>query len=264
MLVPTPTNFLARLAGAVLLCPPETIERSIPMLAPIVFSGQEIARRRSIDKLLALCWRKDDGYEVQLQDEWLVNNGKLYEYNDEFSLKPSTYGEITPLGARQLFQSMGMTTSQDIVFMDFGSGAGRLVGQAFLELNGKIERSIGVELAPSRHAAAVRARTKLMDELKSSDDTLVHLSPPYELYEEDLFSADVSNATHVYVSSLCFTHQMMERLETKLRTQAVKLEVVASLQMFPSATVSGTSYVQMSWTEPYGCQVYFYTKPDFI
>ena len=70
------------------------------------------------------------------------------QYLTEMGPNPSTYGEVTTLGARQLFYYMGMTTKErdhppthqpdTIVFCDLGMGRGKLVVQAFLELIGII------------------------------------------------------------------------------------------------------------------------------
>ena len=251
-------NLLARIAGAVLLCPPDVIERSLPMVAPLPSSFSELRHRQIVDQILEECWGVGDGFEIQLNDEWIVN-GDLINGPDLY--RPSTYGEITPLGARQLFAQMGMTaTLSEVFFIDLGSGAGKLVAQANLELK-HLKRAVGVELAPSRHQAALTAQTKLLK--KASSLSLDRpLSSKLELIEADLLQANFSQATHIYVSSLCFTADMMKQLEKKLKTEAPKLECVASLQKFQGMGKAMVSFIEMSWTKPTGSTVYFYRPND--
>lgn len=61
-----------------------------------------------------------------------------------------TYGEMTPLGFRQLAARLGLSSTD--VFVDCGSGTGRLVLQAAKEYG--VRRAIGVELSSSRHDVA--------------------------------------------------------------------------------------------------------------
>jgi hypothetical protein len=257
------SNLVARIAGAILLCPPDVIESTLPMIAPLPSSLEELRHRQAVDQILEKCWGTGDGFEVQLADEWIVNGGSL---EGPELYRPSTYGEVTSLGARQLFDRMGMTTptteTSDVFFMDLGSGAGKLVAQANLELK-RPKRTVGVELAPSRHQAALEARNKLFTISYESLSLNRPLSSTLEFIEGDLLQADISQATHIYVSSLCFTTNMMRQLEEKLKTQASNLKCVASLQPFPGMGKANVIYIEMSWTKPNGSPVYFYTPNDF-
>ena len=134
-------------------------------------------------------------------------------------LDASTYGEVTPDGARALFRAMGLCDTEDAacepfaVFCDLGSGTGRMVAQAWLEL--PVAHAIGVELAPSRHAAAVRA----WDSLSASGSAL--LTPggaPPEFRQESMLQTDLSNATHIYIASLCEARAHTQRTQLLLRS----------------------------------------------
>jgi hypothetical protein len=256
-------SLLARIAGAVLLCPPDIIEQSLPMVAPLPLSMPELQRRQTVDRLLQECWGSGDGFEVQLSDEWIVNGGSFLEEEEvkiEAQIRPSTYGEITPLGVRQLFHHMGMTSpirKTDMAFIDLGSGAGKLVAQAYLELK-HLKYAVGVELAPSRHEAALVAKSKLSHRLASNEE--ITPSSKLEFIEGDLFQTNLSDATHIYVSSLCFTQEMMQQLEEKLKSEACNVECVASLKRFSDMGKPSIEYVEMSWTKPNGSPVYFYTR----
>jgi hypothetical protein len=150
------------------------------------------------------------------------------------------------------------------------------VVQSYLELP-RIQRSVGVELAPSRHESAVKAWERLVqsglaDELRSNhphattnEDEDDDDDASLELILGDLFHVDVSEATHIYVSSLCFTDDMMHRLEEKLKCSSSKVKSVASLREFPMhlfGTRPRVEYVEMSWTKRQGtgCAVYVYSR----
>mmetsp|Transcript_9172 Transcript_9172/g.12190 ORF Transcript_9172/g.12190 Transcript_9172/m.12190 type:complete len:290 (-) Transcript_9172:209-1078(-) len=286
MIIIPSISLLSRIAGAVLLCDPETIEQSLPMLAPFPSSLEELMLRRQVDKVLDHCWQNDnDGFSVSLGDEIIVNQGGTQETvtssqpflmdnvasgeeEGERAYRPSTYGEVTALGARQLFDEMGMIVkgknTQEFTFMDLGSGAGKLVVQASLEVP-HLERAIGIELAPSRHQAALVAQSRLHENYSSIIHSLSS-SSCLELLEGDLLMGDISEATHIYVSSLCFPPETMQKLEYKLAREVAssrKLQCVATLKAFPGNLLGapGVRYVEMSWTKPLGNPVYFYSWP---
>ena len=283
------------------------------MVAPFPRTMSEIQNRIEVEQLLNECWKNPDaGYEFQPTDEWIVNNqhevGKPFDilindtldeaYAIEGQRRPSTYGEITTLGARQLFGAMGMMDfpreNPPIHFFDLGSGTGKLVGQVVLELPSHSVKATGIELSPSRHESAVRSRDALMELAASSgvpsfdhDDNdyyynrndQMHLpfsqnyDDKFELLQGDLFDADLSTATHIYVASLCFPHDLMVRLEDRLQEQREDrggsntsvLQWVATLQPFPN-NFGGirpvVRFMEMSWTKPLGCAVYLYRCND--
>ena len=321
----SPSFWISQVIGAILLCPPDVIERRIPMIAPFPSTIREFEARMEVDKILNKCWENPDaGYEIQPTDEWIVNNQEqsrssfdILEQDDsiEFAAvasmgRPSTYGEITALGARQLFGAMGLLDNpkgskeqlqknSSIHFFDLGSGTGKLVGQAVLELpNNSLSRATGIELSPSRHDSALRAKEALLELTSTSglsfdqeygygaqnDDVsdifvLEENVNKLELLQGDLFDSDLSTATHIYVASLCFPNELMVRLEERLKAliqqqetaserdgaQNSVLEWVATLQPFPN-NLGGISpvvrFMEMSWTKPLGCVVYLYKCND--
>jgi hypothetical protein len=175
-------------------------------------------------------------------------------------------------------------------FFDLGSGGGRLVIQSFLELP-FVYKSVGIELSPSRHKIAIQTWTNLVqngDALRirklaekswgshylEQDDATVS---GVELHEGDLFDLDISQATHLYISSLCFSEDMLVRIVEKIEREGIALQIVASLRLLPLPYDRGSEnlsskrvrlgrnpwmeYVEMSWTKARGdgCRVYLYT-----
>jgi hypothetical protein len=201
-------------------------------------------------------------------------------------------------GARQLFHHMGLTSyakshpneRPSYQFFDLGSGGGRLVIQSHLELPA-VFKSVGIELFSSRHKIAAQtwddltqngdaSRIRTLAEkswgIEENDKNIVST---VDLYEGDLFELDISQATHIYVSSLCFSEDMMKRLAAKIELEGISLQMVASLRPFPSshneikndneaikkrASLGSNpwiEYIEMSWTKARGdgCPVYFYS-----
>jgi hypothetical protein len=224
--------------------------------------------------------------ESQLSRQTYVND-ITDSTNESIDIHPNpmTYGEVTLLGARQLLYYLGLgkhacqrkpqrdnqegkSTAQDAIFVDLGMGKGKLVVQAFLEHATSLKSVIGIELDVTRYNEAVQLRQNIPRHLlrsPSPDDNEEILSTDLLLYQGDMFDLDLSHATHIYVASLCFTSDMMHRLGDKLfsanATTHHRLQTVATLQPFPDTAFRSydrMEYVEMTWTAPWGCPVYFY------
>ena len=191
-------------------------------------------------------------------------------------------------GARQLFYQMGLTNNAEknprYQFYDLGSGGGRLVIQSHLEIP-SLSRSVGIELSPSRHKIALdtwenlmqtgdAARIRNLAEKSWGVESNSQIKPTVELHEGDLFKLDISQVTHMYVSSLCFSDDMLERLVDKIEMEGKSLQIVASLRMLPKSkrdqarikqfelgNAPWQEFIEMSWTKARGdgCPVYFYS-----
>jgi hypothetical protein len=208
-----------------------------------------------------------------------------------------------------MFQKMGLmdhdATNREpkYQFFDLGSGGGRLVIQSHLEIP-SVFKSVGIELSPSRCKIASQTwenlvksgeahRLRKMAErswgkvqtqkegVQSSSTTSNHIiiEPSVELVEGDLFTLDISQCTHMYVSSLCFTEDMLVRLVDKIEREGINLQIVVSIRALPlrkedeqisddarikRKVVLGDKpwmeFLEMSWTRGRGdgCPVYFY------
>lgn len=246
------SSFIARIVGAVLIVPPDILEAELPMIAPMPCSWKDLRHRKWVNNVLMQCWNLNEGFQIQAYDEWVVNGADINKISSSpkdsgntLWFKPSTYGEITSLGARQLFSYMNIAQMkkthdlkrEEVVFMDLGSGTGKLVAQACLEIDG-LAKATGIELSPSRHEVALLSRERLKAYHAENSDNFSECFDIDKLHllEGNLFAADISTATHIYVSSLCFTPQMMIQLETKLLEEGManRLKTVASLRKLPT------------------------------
>ena len=161
--------------------------------------------------------------------------------------------------------------------------------QSHLELP-SVFKSVGIELSPSRHAIAAatwkelvqggdagRIR-KLAEKSWGMTTTDNKILSTVELQEGDLFGLDISQSTHMYISSLCFSEDMLERLVDKIEREGTSLQIVASLRLLPlqdskvqrdEARIKHVSlgsnpwmeFIEMSWTKARGdgCPMYFYS-----
>ena len=225
-----------------------------------------------------------DGFEIPQEEIEFIN--KTNKSNDSYH-DPATYGEITSLGGRQLFHYMDLTKSsnQPIHFIDLGSGNGNLVMQAYLEVQ-DLNKVQGIELSSMRHELAIKSWNQIKEEAKDirirsmkqrKNDIAAEKEENKDegkenmlnLMQGDLFTMDISTASHIYVASLCFSQEMMNALSDKIITQGGRyLSHVATLKAFPATfEVQGgytkeARYVEMTWTRPRGMGgiVYFYTK----
>ncbi len=255
-------NLGLRVAAAVFSIPPEALLPMLPlvMMEPKAINSEIALRRKKFEEeVLPIAWNNvRDGFHVD--DEWIVNR---YQNEDDIeTAPPSTYGEVTVRGARQLFHFMDLYNrnhekENKVEFWDLGSGVGRLVVQSFIEVP-LLSRAVGMELCPSRHGMALRARSSVLDIVKTESSSL-------DFIQGDIL--DTSNtitATHIYVASLCFTAEMMHSLAYILLSEnnCPNIEVVASLQPIPFAgkkvPACRLEYVEMSWTPGQGSVVYIY------
>jgi len=310
--------------AAAVMCVPAECFTTPPMIEPnSPSSASGRAHRKLVSAALAKGWNTnlfddDDTAPPLIADTTdtttaAAADGRLVDdamNSNDTDHKPSTYGEVTELGTRQLFHYMNMIPylqnkeCTSIQFVDLGSGNGKLVVQAYMEVPA-LSLARGIELSPSRSAVAKRAWEVIKGEAAAirasgnndkrcdDDDAMIRDGKPrrqqqpnlpyddtkVEFHEGDLFELDISQTTHIYVASLCFTDDMMERLVRKINDEAHCLQCVATLKQFPTTVPYPSSsslqspnsrlfsgdkvrreFVEMSWTKPrgQGCAVYFY------
>lgn len=165
--------------------------------------------RDRVDRRLRTHWPSSASSVVSAA---LLNNNRSNSHNNDS--RQFTYGEVTPTGARQLFRAMHMydddNNNNTNVLYDLGSGLGRLVAQAVWE--GAADRAVGVELDIARHFAAKRAWEEAVASLlvakakhiPNYNNNTSTTAAAVAFRNEDLLETDLSDATHIFVSSLCF------------------------------------------------------------
>ena len=204
--------------------------------------------------------------------QWLVDDGSLI------------YGEFQRYELENYFDAIAPYIAPGGQMMDLGSGLGKVVMSAALAL--PFARCTGVELLPYRHAMAMERRAQLLARaaellaaaaqpqgappqapaaLLSPDAPLalptgrtatlrhlLELETRIELREQNMFEADVSRASLVFIYSTCFA-PLMDALADKLARELPQGCLVSCttfplshpafrlLHHFPSNSVAWTS-----------------------
>ncbi|MBI5851735.1 MAG: hypothetical protein HZB39_12020 [Planctomycetes bacterium] len=160
-----------------------------------------------------------NGYDVGADDraalEWHAGKGA------------ATYGELLPDAASALLAWLAPTTSD--VFVDLGSGSGRLPIQAVCET--AVGRAVGVELSTGRHAAASRARDLLASAM--DDDGRAELAQRLELRCEDLRATALDDVTLIWMSSTAFPEPLFAAACRHIDARAGRLRLLATTTALP-------------------------------
>lgn len=233
------------------------------------------------DYILNRYWFPEDGVERELSEPGADVDNRLDSQSQHL-----TYGEVTPLGVRQLAYEMGITDcakqssdienssmsdNSDIVFYDMGSGVGRLVTQMYIDQPDRVARAVGIELAEERHRIGSLALegillgeqymsenfySPLEDDMDTTDTQTKYVLEafPIQLIHGDVLEETIDPATtHVYISSLCFPKNVLLALQEKL-LQLPNIRVIAALNRLDRIHELGKeeweerdTFIQMSW-----------------
>lgn len=159
---------------------------------------------------------------------------------------------------------------QPVVFADLGSGSGSAVLLTALyaaAAQTAIASLIGVELLPSLHQLATTAKQTLIETLQQENSgqhvaALASLQR-VSLVNDDLFSADWSTATVLYINSVMFPAEMMQRIGKLCEKLPVHAFAVTTGQPLPPTSQRMIPIVEQckvaaSW--PGGATVYIHQK----
>jgi precorrin-6B methylase 2 len=157
----------------------------------------------------------------------------------------TTYGEIMEEGVSLILSKLNLT-EQD-VFLDLGSGAGRVVLQVFLEKNIK---SIGIEFIEKRYKMAEESLRQLHEKINASK---VHF------IKGDFFTENWSNATCIFMCNTCFTEDVMDKIMARLGS-CKKLRYVIMLKQLDSKPdwleVVESFQVPVTWIDQTNVTIY--------
>jgi len=132
-----------------------------------------------------------------------------------------TYGEILPASIDVLFARIKPTT--DDVFVDLGSGLGKVVLQTFL--NTPVKESRGIEVIPALHQKAHAAADKMRSDLPA----LFQHGRKLSLILGDFLASNLSDATVVLIGSPCFGPSILDAI-ARLIDQTLTIHTVFSLR----------------------------------
>lgn len=112
-----------------------------------------------------------------------------------------THGEILYESVNKLLSKIAPT--QDDIFIDFGSGLGKIVTQLFL--NSNVKKAYGIELIPGLHQQASFAAKKLQQDLPEffqHNRELTFLSGNF-------LEMDLPPATIALINGVCFSQPLL-------------------------------------------------------
>jgi SAM-dependent methyltransferase len=161
-----------------------------------------------------------------------------------------TYGEMTLEGVDKLIAYL-KPTKQD-VFVDAGSGVGKLVVQFFFDT--EVKKSIGVELSKERFDKALQIKEAL------KKDKALPRGRSLEFYHADILDAIPPDTTLFFMCSTCFSHDLMKKITERLSKLKPSLRVVTLKQLPKNEDfmLQDTLELPMTWSP--STSVYIYKK----
>lgn len=232
-----------------------------------------LSKWNQIDLILDRYWSSDRSEAYSPEED------TSYQQKQETDKTHLTYGEVSNLGVRKLMIEMLFISSPDvinnspIVFYDAGSGLGKLITQIYLDwsffinMGISIQKIVGIEIMTIRHENAVRSWKRLLadEEVRTLPKDNQLPQDIVEFRNENILESDLSDATHLFLSSLCFPLDVMEELQFNILSKSPKIQVVAALTSLPILQKEGgfslKKELEVSMTWGYAI-IRFYVPPS--
>lgn len=146
----------------------------------------------------------------------------------------STYGELTREGMEQMIRGYNTTNK---TYVDLGSGLGKT--PLYGVMDHKFKYAVGVELAKERHQKAIEMKSKLPEKVQQRLD----------YFQNDILKFNISSYDYIFISNLCFTVEVNEKLTNKLASEAKNNSYIfASKELVhPKLKILEKRYVKMTW-----------------
>ena len=153
----------------------------------------------------------------------LYQNGADTQAHRSGSQITETLGEILSPSVNKLFSLMPLTS--DDVFVDLGSGLGKIVIQAFLQSD--VREAIGIEIVPWMHECATKAASRLQQHMPElfANRKLTFLSG-------DFLSTSFNAATVALINATCFGPELLHALG-RIIEQTPSIHTVFSMRPIP-------------------------------
>lgn len=140
---------------------------------------------------------------------------------------PPDYGEILPQGVDKILSKL--VFQSDDIFMDFGSGKGKLVNQIFLQ--SPVREASGIELNEFLHQQAMSAAKQIKVDLPECFANQRILS----FIHGNFLNFPNKNATIGFINSICFKPRLLESLGILLN-ELKSLRIILTLRPMVSLT----------------------------
>jgi len=197
---------------------------------------------------------------------------------------------LVPFGIQQLDFAQMMVMQRKLTMGAVFWMLGKLVAHAALEMipmlsssSYGLQKSSGIELSNSQHEMAISSWSNLVNSLYIELATTTTLSDTTKEEDDDpllmirtkklnavfvhgsFLDVDLSDATHIFVASLCMSSELLLNLAQKLATYCPNLEVVATMRPFQDRNnsidhiptmfrnaVHEVAHIQTTWTQGAG------------
>lgn len=183
----------------------------------------------------------------QIKAEQQIKN-KFIETTDKKNISEKS-GEILYPSVKKLLSIINL--SAEDVFVDLGSGAGKLALQVFL--NTSVHEVVGVEVVPAFHEQAMQAVRIICDDLSQIDGNERKLT----FLAGDFFLLPLPAVSVVFINSVCFTQDMLIALCKMINAMpAVRLVLtLRPLQHLRDLIFKKAVKVECSWDSAL-CYIY--------
>ncbi|HXW85813.1 MAG TPA: hypothetical protein VEK38_00570 [Candidatus Bathyarchaeia archaeon] len=211
----------------------------IIMAISICHATKAMQAKMDVQQMLDGLYSEISGYLIDIHDRDRVeqNGGN------------ATYGEITFSGVQKLLAHLHLTEHD--IFYDLGCGVGKMVMQVYL--TSPVKKSVGIELSQERFASAERAKQLILE--------VETLEPgrTFEFIHGDILTANIHEATAIYLASTCFSDDFMQRITEKFITQTPASIRIVTLRELPANNafvLSETLELPMTWSDHTPVYVY--------
>lgn len=163
-----------------------------------------------------------------------------------------TYGEILYPSVTKFINYIG-DIREDDVFLDLGSGIGKVALQVFLKT--PVKRAYGIEASEKRNDHAV----KVYDQVKKEFPELFANGRSLDAYSANFLEADIKDATIIYSCSTCFSEDLLSDMG-KLIDTCPNIRYVVSMKQIPSKVPFDRILdIECTWDKT-KCYVYTFPK----
>jgi len=164
------------------------------------------------------------------------------------------YGELTPASVHDVIDRIPGGLGAGDVFVDLGSGIGKVCVQVFLATT--VGACRGIELSAPRHRQAEVARQRLQADYPA----FFAAGRGLHFVQGDILAADIGDATVVFLCARLFGDALMTGIARKLAAGCPRLRHVLSTREFPfpGLAVSDTLTVHSAYA-PQGESLWIYS-----
>ena len=158
-----------------------------------------------------------------------------------------TYGEILFSGVEKILKKITITDHD--IFLDLGSGLGKVVLQVFMQT--QVCKSIGIEINPQLHNSALKIIEKFQTKYAANSTRELHLICA------DFLETEILAATVILIGSPCYSAKLLAKIEKKI-INLEHLHTIVSLK--PLLNLQNFSFKQVfkvegSWDDAL-CYIY--------